>query len=186
MLGPMLDCGDVEGERLRLVPTMERHLDACVRWLNDPAITRYLGGQFAMNDADEKEWYARASSDRGAVYWSIEVGDTHVGQTGIEDLNWIARTGVTGIVIGEPEFWRKGIATAVMRRRAAYAFDDLNLVALFTQIFLPNEPSRRAAVKAGYREYGRRPYARYQEGEYLEEWLGVLTRDDWKAAAPNP
>lgn len=180
MLGPVLECGEVQGRPLRLVPTTERHLDACVRWLTDREVTRLLGLRFPVSAEQEGAWYRNAVEDRNRVFWSVEWGERHVGQTGIESINWIARTAVTGILIGEKDCWGQGIAGAVMRRRSAYAFDELNLVALFTEIFLQNEASLRAAVRAGYREYGRRPYSQYMDGEYFTSWLGVLSRDDFR------
>jgi len=186
MLGPVLECAEIDGEPLRLVPTQQRHLAACVRWLNDPVVTRFLAVSFGLNDSGEEKWYAEISADPAKVVWSIELGDLHVGQTAIENIRPRERTGVTGLLIGEPSCWGKGIATAVMRRRAAYAFRELNLVALYTEIFTTNEASLRAAARAGYREWGRRPFAKYQDGEYLTSWLGVLSREEWERAAVAP
>jgi RimJ/RimL family protein N-acetyltransferase len=180
MLGPVLECGQIEGEALRLVPTLEHHLPNCIRWLNDPEVTRYLSAGFGINERDEQSWYSRASEHKTAIYWSIELGEVHVGQAGAEGLDWVCRTVETGTFIGEKAWWGKGIASAVMARRAAYLFEDLNLTALYTQIYMPNEGSLRAAQKTGYREYGRRPYSKYLHGEYLTSWLGVLSRDEWQ------
>lgn len=182
MLGPRLECGDVHGQALALVPTLEEHLDACRRWLNDPAVTRYLTLSFGMNDAMERAWYEAAQENPRVVQWSIELGGRHIGQAGIEDIDWVCRTGTTGLFIGSVEHWRKGIATAVMMRRARFAFEQLNLLALFTEIFVRNEGSLRAAQRAGYVEYGRRPYARLVDGEFVDAWLGVLRRPE----ARNP
>lgn len=181
MLGPVLHCGEIEGEALRLVPSQERHLPNYVRWLNDPDITRYLCLRFGMTESMEQKWFETMCTDRSRVHWAIELGDEHIGATGVEDIEWMARTAVTGILIGERAFWGKGVASLVMRRRADYAFNELNLQALYTEIFIGNDGSLRAAQKAGYREYGRKPFAKYVDGEYLEGWLGVLSREEWQA-----
>lgn len=167
---------------------METHLDACVRWLNDPEIHRYLSLQFSLNRALEDAWYAQSANDPNRVIWAITAAtqsEAPIGVTSIENIDWIARTGVTGILIGERQYWNQGIATAVMCARAAYAFERLNLMALFTEIFQPNEASRRAAERAGYREYGRKPFARYQDGAYQSAWLGVLAREEWRPASED-
>lgn len=180
MLGPVLHCGEIGGEVLRLVPTHEGHLANYVRWLNDPEVTRYLSMGFGFTQAMEQKWFEGAATDPRRVHWAIELGDVHIGSTGIEDLDWVTRTGMTGIMIGEKAFWGQGIASLVMRRRAEYAFHALNVQALYTEIFVPNEGSLKAARKTGYREYGRKPFARYVAGEYVEGWLGVLSRADWE------
>jgi RimJ/RimL family protein N-acetyltransferase len=148
--------------------------------LNDPDVTRYLGSRFGLTETMEQKWFDGVCSDRSRVHWAIELGGRHIGAAGIEDIDWLTRTAVTGIMIGERDCWRKGIASMVMVRRAQYAFDELNLQALFTEIFVANEGSLRAAQKAGYREYGRRPFARYLDGAYQDAWLGVLPRSEWE------
>lgn len=180
MLGPVLHCGEVAGEPLMLVPTHEGHLTNYVRWLNDPEVNRYLGRRFGLTAAMEQQWFEEVGKDSRRVHWAIELGGTHVGSTSVEDIDWLTRTGVTGIMIGERPVWGKGIASMVMRRRAEYAFDELNLQALYTEIFVGNEGSLRAAKKAGYQEYGRKPFARYLDGQYLDAWLGVLSRVVWE------
>lgn len=182
MLGPTLECGQIEGEPLRLTGSNATHLPNYIRWLNDPRVTRYLNAQFSFTQSMEEKWFEGIQTDPHRVHWAVMLGETHIGSAGIEDLNWINRTGVTGLMIGEPEFWGKGVATAVMGRRAQYAFERLNLEALYTEIFVGNEGSLRAAQKTGYVEYGRKPFARYQEGHYIEAWLGVLSRESWLAA----
>lgn len=181
MLGPTLDAGTLaNGKTVRLVPPQESHLDACVRWLNDPRITRYLSMVFGINRAREDNWYEAMVKDPDCVNWAIEVDEAHVGQTGIEQIAWLCRTGSTGIMIGEPQYWNQGIAKATMRARTDFAFKRLNLVALYTEVFTPNTASLQATQRVGYREYGVRPYARFDDGEYLDAWLGVLTREDWE------
>lgn len=181
MLGPLLECGEIEGQALRLVSAGLSHLPTFIRWLNDPRVTRYLNAQFSFSHAMEEKWFEGVSTDPNRVHWAITLGETLIGTTGIEDINWISRTAVTGIMIGEPDYWGKGVASAVMRRRAQYAFERLNLEALYTEIFVENGGSLRAVQKAGYVEYGRKPFARYQEGRYIDAWLGVLSREAWLA-----
>ncbi len=189
MLGPILPCGEVNGEALRLVPTREHHLDAVVRWFADPEVTRYISLRFPIAAAAEREWYAGISTNPNCVIWSIELGQQHIGQCGLHDIAWVERTAETGIVIGEREFWGKGVASRVMHARTRWVFEELNLHALFTKVFMPNEASRRACQRVGYREYGRNPYARIINGEYVEDWLGVLDRTSYekaREAATNP
>lgn len=184
MLGPTLEAGTLpNGKTVTLVPTQPSHLDACIRWLNDPRVTRYLTASFGYNRAMEDEWYAGMTADRLRINWSIEVDDVHVGQTGIEGIDWLCRTGSTGIMIGEPQYWNQGIAKATMRARTDFAFKRLNLVALYTEVFTPNIASLQATQRVGYREYGVRPFARFDNGEYLDAWLGVLTREDWERSS---
>lgn len=174
MLGMRVDCGvQIEGKDLILVPTTKAHLGKCLEMINDPEISRFLTSRFAFSEEQETEWLRKKTEDPHSVVWSIQLGEEHIGQTGIDDINQVERTAVTGIVI-EKKFWHKGIATAVMRARAEYAKKYLNLVALFTEICIENEYSWKAATTAGYEEYGRQPFGMFSNGQYYEVWLGCL------------
>jgi len=186
MLGPVLQCGEVGGQPLRLVPTREHHLESVIRWFADPEVTRYLSLRYPVSAEGELTWYSDIATNPHCVIWSVEVGPetaaVHIGQCGIHDIAPIERTAETGIVIGEREWWGRGVATRLMRTRARWAFDELNMTALLTKIFLPNEASRRACERVGYREYGRKPYARFMNGEYVGDWLGVLDQESFRQA----
>jgi RimJ/RimL family protein N-acetyltransferase len=181
MLGPQLECGEIGGQALRLVSTREEFLPLFIRWLGDPTVHRYLNLQFGLTMDMERKWFEGVSTDPDRVHWTIELAGEPIGVTGIEAIDWHARTATTGIAIGVPAQWGRGVAGAVLRRRSQYAFERLNLAALYTEVYAPNEASRRALESVGYVQYGLRPYARFQDGVYHDAWLGVLTREAWSA-----
>ena len=46
--------------------------------------------------------------------------------------------------------WRKGIASEAMTLRTAFCFRELNLHKIRTRVYMENEASKRALMKAGY------------------------------------
>ena len=81
-------------------------------------------------------------------------------------------------MIGERDCWGQGYATEAMRLRTAYAFNELGLETLTTQVYAPNEASRRALQRAGYREVGWLRRHVYFEGELHDVWLGEMLRGE--------
>lgn len=174
MLGTLVCCGaEIEDKELCLVPTTKNHLAKCLKMINDPDNSRFLLSRFAFTEEQEAEWLKSQSEDPDSVIWSIQLGDEHVGQTGIHHINQLTRTAVTGIVI-DKEHWHKGIAIAVMKARAIYAKNHLGLVAMFTEICVANTYSQKAAVTAGYEQYGIKPYGMFANGQCYSLWLGCL------------
>jgi RimJ/RimL family protein N-acetyltransferase len=69
-----------------------------------------------------------------------------------------------------------------MRLRTRFAFEELNLHKLSTEVFAENVASRRALEKAGYRGIGLRREERWAEGAWHDMWLGEILRAEWEKA----
>ncbi len=83
-------------------------------------------------------------------------------------------------MIGVKSEWGKGRASEAMALRTDYAFRQLNLHKLMSGAFLENEPSKRALMKAGYREVGIEREHFFREGTWHDHWLCEVRRDDWE------
>lgn len=185
MTGREIAFKTASGMSCKLVPISQDHLDDCLRMINDPEVAKYLLPRFAFTREQEKDWIDKQVNDKFSVVWTIvelseraksSPDEYFVGLADIHDINLIARTATTGLVMKQ-QYWGRGIASEVMKVRAAYAKNTINLKALYTESFMSNEASRKAAISAGYEEYGQRPYAAFVDGEYQTAWLGVLNLD---------
>lgn len=181
MFGPRL-----QGARVTLGPPPSTCIDDYLRWFADPVITRYLQLRNPPSREQEEEFVRRMAAVSTDVFWAILLGERHIGSIGIHSIDWRNRTAQTGIVIGEPDCWGHGYATEAMRLRTGYAFDELGLETLTTEVYAPNEASRRALQRAGYREVGWLRRHIYMEGEFRDVWIGEVLREEWRAAAEAP
>jgi ribosomal-protein-alanine N-acetyltransferase len=179
MYGPRL-----AGQQVTLAPPVPEHSDDYVRWFTDPLVTRFLNLRNPPS-RDQHEIFLREQGlAANAVLWSILVGDRHIGHTLIKDIDWRNRHAGTGLVIGERECWGRGFAGEAMRLRTAYAFRELGLEKLMSTAYGPNEASRRALQRAGYREVGWLRRHVYLEGAFIDVWSGEVLREEWAQAAP--
>jgi RimJ/RimL family protein N-acetyltransferase len=83
-------------------------------------------------------------------------------------------------MIGEKDQWKKGYATEAMRLRTCYAFRELNLHKLMTEVATENEASRKALERNGYQTVGIRREQTFREGKWHDRWLGEVLRADWE------
>lgn len=180
----------IAGERITLAPPTERYIDDYLRWFADPAVTRYLKLRHPPSRAQEEAFLTQKAGDPDSILWAILLGERLIGSLGIEGIDWRNRHARTGTVIGERDCWGHGYASEAMRLRTRYAFDELGLESLNTLVYAPNEGSRRALLRAGYREVGWLRRYIYIAGEYHDAWLGQIVRGDWQAReaseAPAP
>jgi len=67
-----------------------------------------------------------------------------------------------------------------MQLRTRYAFRELNLHNLITEVDTENEASKKALERNGYRTVGTRREQSFREGKWRDRWLGEVLRDDWE------
>ena len=112
MFGPI-----IEGERVRLAPMTKAQIENFVLWMADPEVTRWLGITHAPTVEMEHEWYERVSKAEKDFVWGIFIGDKHIGSTGVHQIDWRNRHGVTGNLIGDKTEWGKGYGSEVVALR---------------------------------------------------------------------
>ena len=144
------------------------------------AAATHLGRRMAVALYFEIDMLKKLGESDHDVWWVIEADGEAIGATGIHEIDWINAHGTTGIVIGGKDRWGKGYATEAMRLRTRYAFRELNLHKLITEVDTENEASRKALERNGYRTVGVRREQTFREGKWKDRWLGEILRDDWE------
>jgi len=175
VFGPLL-----RGEKVTLRPARENDAEHFVRWFADMDVTRFLARRMAISLQQEQEFLKKIGESKDDVWRVIEVADQPIGATGIHSINWLDANGTTGIVIGEKGSWGKGYATETMRLRTRYAFRELNLHKLVTEVDAENDASRKALERNGYRTVGVRREQTFREGTWHDRWVAEVLRADWE------
>ena len=173
--GPVL-----KGEKITLRPPDEADAQGFIEWFADQEVTRFLAHTMPLSLADERDFLKRVGESKNDVLWVIEVDGKAIGATGIHRIDWIDANATTGTVIGEKDEWRKGYGSEAMALRTAYAFQQLNLHKLSSGAFLDNEPSKRALLRAGYREVGISREDFWRDGRWHDHWHCEVLRADWE------
>jgi RimJ/RimL family protein N-acetyltransferase len=175
MYGPLLT-----GPKVTLRPPDDPDAPRFVDWFADLDVTRYLGRRAALGLLQEQGHLKTVGESTTDILWMLEVEGRTIGATGIHGIDWINAHATTGIVIGDKTAWGKGYASEAMRLRTEYAFKQLNLHKLSSSTFVDNEPSRRALLKAGYRETGVEREHFFREGRWHDHWTCEVLRQDWE------
>jgi RimJ/RimL family protein N-acetyltransferase len=176
MLGPTL-----VGSTVTLGQLRADDLQLYTSWFSDPAVTRYLTRDSPPSLKEEEEWFERVSRSEKEVVWGLYVEGQPIGSTGIHNIDWRSRRANTGTLIAERALWGKGIGGESMRLRSRYAFEELGLEKLVTQVFEGNTASRRALERAGYETVGIHRRHDFRHGQWWDVWIGELLRDRWLA-----
>ncbi len=175
MYGPVLT-----GTKVTLRPPDDSDAARFVAWLADLDVTRYLLRRSTFALEQEEGFLKTIGESKTEVFWTIEADGQAIGATGIHQIDWLHAHASTGLMIGVKTEWGKGRASEAMALRTDYAFRQLNLHKLMSGTFLENEPSKRALMKAGYREVGIEREHFFREGTWHDHWRCEVLRDDWE------
>ena len=92
----------------------------------------------------------------------------YVGTISLYSIDWIARKGEVGYMIGDKYHWGCGVATEAVGLVTDYGFNRLNLNKITASVVKGNEGSAKVLLKNGYKQYGTVPEDYYLEGKYLD------------------
>ncbi len=144
------------------------------RWMNDPEVTRYLESRFNAHDADSlADYVERINASRDSVLFGIFLPeeDRHIGNVKLGPVDAHHARVDLGILIGDKDCWGCGYASEVVRGASDWAFERLGVRKVTAGCYAPNEGCRRAFLRAGFVEEGRRPAHYAFEGRFVD---GVL------------
>jgi ribosomal-protein-alanine N-acetyltransferase len=173
-----------EGSTVFLRPLEPSDLnERYVAWLNDPQVTRFTEtGIFPTTLEDLQNYYRSLSVSKNDVMFAIvdKKSGQHVGNVKLGPIHWLHRVATFGILIGEKDFWGKGVGLETTRLMVEYGFDRLNLRRIDLGVFAEHEAAVRCYEQAGFKTEGRLREDLFQGGEYKDRlWMGLL-RSEYK------
>ncbi|MFC1568329.1 GNAT family N-acetyltransferase [Candidatus Margulisiibacteriota bacterium] len=128
------------------------------RWLNDPEVNKYLETRFAPQTIDSiKEYVEKMSQKADEIFLAIcdKATDKHIGNIKLGPINPHHKYADISLVIGDKDFWGKGIATEAIKLISDYAFVQLGLHKVSAGCYSDNIGSAKAFHKVGFTEEGR-------------------------------
>lgn len=170
----------LRGPKVALRPVMKKDVPLFFRWVNDPRVYKELTAHLPSFEKDEEEWLEniRKSKDKNVVF-TITVGGKAIGVMGIQQINHKDGTAITGAFIGKAKYRGKGYGSEAKMILLNYAFNTLNLRKISSVVVDFNRASLRYAEKCGYKEEGRRIKHIFIDGEYHDQIVLTIFREDW-------
>lgn len=161
----------------KMVPELvtERYL----RWMSDPEVTRTLvAGRYPEDIEGIQRFVATHMAPPHvflAIYWRET--DEHIGNVKLT-VDTLNRRGEFSIVIGEKEFWGKGVSTEVTALMLEIAFCRLNLHRVFLGVNSGNIAAIKSYLKVGFIEEGRARQEMFVDGKYEDRVImGILAEE---------
>lgn len=141
-------------------------------WLNDPIANKYLETRQATV-SDLKKYVTEKFEAGDCLFFGIfwKENNKHIGNIKLEPIDFTDKKATLGILIGDKNFWGKGIGTETVNLIADYAFNDLKLGEVNLGVISENKPAIRLYEKCGFKEYGVKAKSLNHEGVLYDSIL---------------
>jgi RimJ/RimL family protein N-acetyltransferase len=150
------------------------------RWANDPETQRMLGGwHFPTSLKDQEEWFTSLSCQSVNQRFAVEGRDLGlIGTANLVSIDWKNRNAFQGLMLGDPTTRRRGFGIDTLMALMRYAFDELGLARLDTDVIEHNTSSLHMHVdKCGWIIEGRKINGYFREGRYWDKVILGITRE---------
>ncbi len=173
-----------DGRQCVLVPMSEQYLEAHVRFLNDPDVSRYLRLRPAARALEcQRTWLKKVLASERDQLLAILAKESHnafIGVVHLREIDHVDKIAHGGMVVGNKQFWGKGVGREARLLQLKGAFDTLDLRWVYGRTVRCNRRARTLMEKTGYRLQGVRPAGRLVDGVYEDELLYGVCRETWE------
>ena len=156
----------------------EEKLAAIAKWRSDGEVHRYLRHGYTTL-GEVSKWYRDYFSSEANQLLGILVDNQLIGYCTIEHIDCNNHKCEIGIVIGEKDYWHKGIGSAVVRELLKRAFTTLHMHRVEAVIHADNVASIRCFTRAGFQCDGTLRDAKYRHGRYVDLLVYSLLDSEW-------
>ena len=145
------------GDNVYLSPISLDDVEKYAEMVNDIKVSVGLGYISYTNIIDfesEKEFLISVKKEKMFAVRLLE-NDNLLGNVGFNSVDLLNRTAVIGIMLGNPNYQRKGYGIEAVKLILDYGFSFLNLRNISLSVFEYNEAAYNLYKKAGFKEVGR-------------------------------
>lgn len=147
----------IKSESYLLRPFKTSDAELWQMWDTDPEVQAFMPESFnEPQDIEEQYKYIEeCGEDEEGYYWSIETKDgVTIGTVALTEFNDYHGVANLGIVIGDKNYWSKGVATEVITALVDHAFAYLNLFHIGAEVEEGNVPMMKTLEKVGFKQDG--------------------------------
>lgn len=160
------------GETIYLRILKEKDVEGnYARWFNDPEITLFNShGRFPMTADKLKDFVKSAYASNTALVLAVcdKQHDKHVGNISLQSISWVDRSAEIAFVLGEKEYWGKGVMLEAGKMILVHGFNMLNLHRIHCGTSSDNTGMQKLAVKLGMTQEGIRKDAMFKNGKFVD------------------
>jgi RimJ/RimL family protein N-acetyltransferase len=183
---------ELTGRRVTLRPHRRADVPILMEWMRDPALRRLYGGSWVPVPIDMEQRMLESSLEAGmdspypgTIRFGVyNVEDRLIGSAGLSGIDYVSRNATLVGGLGDLHYRGRGHAMEGLDLLLTYAFGQLNLVKVKTQIFVDNRLALSTLSHFGFRREGVLRDEHYADGRWHD--LALLAYFESDAASISP
>ena len=172
----------IEGDKIDLVPLNSDHIKLYVKWQNHPEVRKYARNEFPTTiEMFKKLFEPMGWSIKDNIQFEIfhREDKKAIGLAKISNIHYAYRRANIAVIIGDLQYWGKGIATEAGKLLLNYGFGELNMYKIKTTIYSPNIGSWKVCEKLDMEREATLKNNGFIDGEYVNDYSYCIFQDDW-------
>lgn len=132
--------------------------DRYLHWMNSEEVNQYLETRFIKQTIESLVTFVQEMLNSQSSFLLAIVdrnSEEHIGNIKLGPINFSHNSAPLGLVIGEKDWWGKGVASEVISALTEWGFNVLGLEKITAGSYSSNLGSIRAFLSCGYMEEGR-------------------------------
>ena len=135
-----------------------------VGWMNDYEVVRYTEQRFYTHTAEGvKKFVSDKLTSKTDFLFGMYYDNAHIGNIKLGPIDVFHGAADVSFIIGDKDFWGKGLAVEAIQRVIQFSFNDLKLKRLTAGYYIVNAGSKKVLEKCGFETEGA------QQGRFLFE-----------------
>ena len=152
------------------------------QWFNDQEVCRFNSHGRVPNNMNRMETYLqRAYTDSSLAVFAIcyRENDVHIGNICLQGINLTDNNAEYAIILGEKDYWGKGVAKEASDLILQHGFMTINLYRICCGTSADNTGMQKLAAYMGMKEEGRQREALFKNGKYVDIIEYGLLRNEY-------
>ncbi len=176
------------GERVYLKPFTAADISAeYIGWFNDPVVcadNTHGDPRNPYNEQKAKEYLRSVEYSDTAHVFAIrwKDNDKHIGNCAISSIDWVKKTGMCTIIIGDKDYWKRGVGTEVYELLLEFGFEQLGLEKITSGQTTRNAAMVKICENVGMKNMGLSGKKLNKNGEALDIVEFAITKNVYKGA----
>lgn len=172
----------LKGEVTGLMAIEREDLSKLLEWRNRPEFRRYFREYRELSMAQQSEWFESIvlNDSRTLMFAIVELDSQRLlGACGLCYIDWVNRNADFSIYIGADDLYIDDVyAPDAASTMARYAFDELGMHRLWSEIYDFDPLKKRFLERLGFTLDGRHRQTHWYEGAWHDSlFFGLLSSD---------
>lgn len=156
-----------------------------IKWRNDPEVTKYLGSKSRfVSEYDEKKWfedYIKNKNDKNLrLAVCLKETNQHIGNIYLLNIDLVNRNAEYAILIGEKQYWGKGLGTEGTDLILIHAFNELGLERVYLYVIESHVAAIKLYEKCGFAQEGVLRNSLFKNGTFHNQIVMSILASEYK------